>query len=77
MYYSLGKISLKKALHFTFLSFFLSLILAIVDTSSTILYYEIGAGLIEPREPTNQELEKMQRVPVWSEQKRKWKNNYS
>jgi len=50
-----------------------SLILAIVDTSSTILFYEIGSGLVEPRIPSHKEVEQMKCVPVWNEQKGKWK----
>ena len=53
--------------------FIFSLILAIVDTSSTILFYEIGSGLVEPRVPSHKEVEQMKRVPVWNEQKGKWK----
>jgi len=47
--------------------------LAIVDTSSTILFYEIESGLVEPRMPSHKEIENMKHTPIWNEQKGKWK----
>jgi len=43
-----------------------------VDTSSTILFYEIESGLVEPRMPSHKEIENMKHTPIWNEQKGKW-----
>lgn len=50
-----------------------SLLLAFVDSGSTVVFYQINKGLIPPAKPSQKELLKMSKLPEWNERKGKWK----
>ena len=49
------------------------LTLALIDDNQAIFYYKLSDGLVPPKEPSARQLNQMAHIPVWNEQKGKWK----